>query len=543
MVNVKTAKREKKFEFEIKDNILVGDDLTYPENYDNVGEIILEILRSEPDHIGQIEATTGKQSTYKEMLDKSVRCAIWLRKAGVKPGDVVAVCSSCYCENYIPFLACLYIGAQCAIEYHQLPARTFRHFLSIVTPKIIFLHAHALDNLIKAQNETSTNIRRVIFEDQVPNEESLDAILSEQTVAEIEKFRCEDIENPKHAALLIGTSGSTGVPKVAELSHLALKTMMHPVYAKIPDRVWLCVAGMRWITYFWNLLGGLRSNATRVIAEDAQSAKYYLEIIRKYEIEYYGADTNQLRQIYKLGLINDYRETKLKTLRFGGSPFSRDIHETLIKELPQINTLQAYGSTDIGNVIVAQKPGSTPGSCGFIRPGIKLKVVCTQTGVALGPNKHGEICVKSNTRINKYRGNPIATRNAIDSEGWFHMGDIGYYDEVGELYIVGRTSQFIKYNDCCLSVLEMETIFDMHPDVYKAVVIPVPSEIEGELPVAVVEKLPDKEITEHELLTYFKKNMPEFYMLKSVKFVKEMPRTSTGKIARNDLKQMLCVAM
>lgn len=545
MVNVKKANLYNKVHnqnlgFEIRDNVLIGKELTYPESYENVGQIIIEIFKKDPDVVGQIEATTGREATYKEMLDKSVRCAIWLRKVGVKPGDVVAVCSSCYFDNYVPFLACLYIGALCAVEYHQLPARTFRNFLSTVTPKVIFLHECALNDLIKAENVLNGGIRRVIFEDRVANENSLEAILSEQTATEIEQFRCETIDDPKHGALLIGTSGSTGLPKVAELSHLTFRTMMHPAYSRSArNSVWLSTAGMRWITYFLNLMCSIRVNATRVIVEDAQSAKYYLEVIRKYKIDYYAADTNQLRQIYKLDLMNDYRETNLQCIGFGGSPFGRDIHEALMKAMPDILILQSYGSTDIGNIIVSQKPGCAPGSSGYVRNGVKVKVLCTQTGEPLGPNEQGKICVMTNSRMTRYWGNPIATMKAIDSEGWFHMGDIGYYDETGELYIVGRTTEFIKYNECSLSVTAMEAALDVHPAIYKAVVIPIPSEIEGELPVAVVEKLPGKEVTEHDLLTYFKNNMPEFYSLKGVKFLNKIPRTNTGKIAKNELKEII----
>lgn len=78
--------------------------------------------------------------------------------------------------------------------------------------------------------------------------------------------------------------------------------------------------------------------------------------------------------------------------------------------------------------------------------------------------------------------------------GWFCTNDIGYYDETGEIYITGRFSQFIKYKDCRLSDLTMEAVLEEHPAIYRAVVVGIPAEIEGEVPVAVVAKTPGKEV-------------------------------------------------
>ncbi|XP_076759658.1 luciferin 4-monooxygenase-like [Xylocopa sonorina] len=487
-----------------QDNVIVGKELVFPESSLNVGEVILEIFRSKPDVVGQIEANTGETRTYKEMMEKSIKCAIWLRKKGIKPGDTVAICSGCFFDVYAPVFACFYIGAVCAVEYQQLPL------------------------------QLNVNIETVTFET------GFNEILSMRTPStEIERFRCENVENPKEVALLIPTSGSTGLPKSAELSHLALRTLIHPAYTReTTNRVDLCAAAVRWITYFIDAMSALRGNATRIIADDGKDAKYYCDLIKKYKVETYTADSNIIRQIYKFGLIDDLKRTNLKIIRFGGSPFARQVHKELIKQLPGVNVLQMYGSTDVGNCITRQVRGCKYGSCGYVCQGVRIKVVCMRTGNALGPNEQGEICVKTTSQMNGYRDNHEATMKAIDTDGWVHMGDIGYYDEDGEFYIVGRTSEFIKYKDCCLSVPEIEAVLDAHPAVCKSAVISIPSDIEGELPIALVIKLPNKQVTERELISYFTKNAPEFYALARVKFIDDLPYTATKKIAKTELKRM-----
>lgn len=74
------------------------------------------------------------------------------------------------------------------------------------------------------------------------------------------------------------------------------------------------------------------------------------------------------------------------------------------------------------------------------------------------------------------------------------MNDIGYYDETGEIYIVGRMSEFIKCKECCLSVTEIESVLDMHPAVFQSIVVPIPADIEGELPFAIVVTMPNKQV-------------------------------------------------
>ncbi|XP_017755228.1 PREDICTED: 4-coumarate--CoA ligase 1-like [Eufriesea mexicana] len=527
--------------FQVKDKVLVGNELVFPESTLNAGEIVLQLLKSKPDFIGQIEASTGKQLTYEEMADKSMRCAIWLRKQGVKRGDTVAVCTFSCLDAYVPFLACLYIGAVCAVEHHTLPLRVCRNFLSLITPRVIFIHGFAVNDFSNAQAELNMNIQRVVFEDGIPNEESLYEILMEQTTNEVENFRCERIDNPRAPALLISTSGSTGTPKIAELSHLSMRTLLHPVYTRSVKhhKVCLCATAFRWIPYFIYMLKCIRCNSTRIVTVDEKDANYYYDIIKKYKVEYYLVDSNQLRKIYKHKLAENYASTDLKTIVFGGSAFSQEVHKSLIEQLPRINIWQTYGSTDAGICLTQQLKGCTPGSVGYVWEGVKVKIVCPETGRTLGANEQGEICVKTTAQMNGYRKNQTATAKAIDSEGWLHMNDIGYYDENGEIFIVGRLSEFIKYKECCLSVSEIEAVLDMHPAVYQSVVVPIPADVEGDLPFAVVIPLPGKEITEAELMTYCENNLPYFYKMGGIKFVKNIPCTNTGKVSKTEIKQMI----
>lgn len=167
----------------------------------------------------------------------------------------------------------------------QYFAGVFNNFLSMVTPKVT-LDAYDMQNFNSSRNELNMDIQKVVFEDRIPTEMSLNEILSAQMASEIKEFRCNNIENPKEVALLIGTSGSIYLPRVAELSHLSSRTLLHPAYTTtLLNRIAMCTSSVRWISYFILLLTGLRSNCTRIIVDDEEDGKFHCDVIKKYKVD------------------------------------------------------------------------------------------------------------------------------------------------------------------------------------------------------------------------------------------------------------------
>ncbi|CAB0029420.1 unnamed protein product, partial [Trichogramma brassicae] len=113
-----------------------------------------------------------------------------------------------------------------------------------------------------------------------------------------------------------------------------------------------------------------------------------------------------------------------------------------------------------------------------------MKVKDLQSGESLGPNKSGEICFKGTSFMSGYYKNPEATKNAFDEDGWFLSGDIGYYDENGEIYIVERIKEMIKCRNYAISPSDIEQLLHTHPGVMEAAVVPMPHEIDIERPIA-----------------------------------------------------------
>ena len=128
-----------------------------------------------------------------------------------------------------------------------------------------------------------------------------------------------------------------------------------------------------------------------------------------------------------------------------------------------------------------------------------MQIINLETGEALGPNKEGEICVRGPLVMKGYIDNEEATRSTIDSDGWLHTGDIGYYDDEEFFFITDRLKELIKYNGFQVPPTELEQILQTHPDVIDVCVAPVPDESAGELPRAYVVRRAGSKVTEGEL--------------------------------------------
>lgn len=145
---------------------------------------------------------------------------------------------------------------------------------------------------------------------------------------------------------------------------------------------------------------------------------------------------------------------------------------------------------------------SRDGSIGTVMPFCESIVVDPDTNKALGPNEEGEICVRGPLIMKGYIGDESATKHTIDSQGWLHTGDIGYYDEDGFFFITDRMKELIKYKGLQVSPTELEQILLTHPDIIEAAVAPVPDEAAGELPRAYVVKSPGSTLTEDDVAKF-----------------------------------------
>jgi len=200
--------------------------------------------------------------------------------------------------------------------------------------------------------------------------------------------------------------------------------------------------------------------------------------------------------------------------------------------------LEGNGPTETSPVSYVNPPEKRkPGSVGPPLDGVEVKIVDDEDR-ELPVGEVGEICVRGPNVMAGYLNQPEATAEVMRG-GWFHTGDLGRVDEDGYVYIVDRKKDLIIVGGLNVYPREVEEVLYTHPHVAEAAVIGVPDGLRGEVPKAYVVLKPGKSVTPRELTVYCLKRLANFKCPRYVEIVPSLPRTSTGKIDKKQIKEGL----
>jgi len=352
---------------------------------------------------------------------------------------------------------------------------------------------------------------------------------------------------PGHVALQLYTSGTTGRPKGAMLSHANLLAW-RPASGEAVDawRLWdeTDVALLTMPVFHIGGIGwGLMSfmNGARAVIAREFDAGRVLDSIERHRITRIFIVPAALRIV-----INDPRArtmdlARMRYILYGASPMPLELLRECI-EVFRCGFVQMYGMTETAGTIVALPPEdhSAAGSprmrsAGRALPGVELAIV-DANGVALAPGNIGEIVTRSVANMAGYWNNPEATANCIDAEGWLHTGDLGCLDEAGYLYLHDRIKDVIISGGENIYPAEVENALCDHPDIAEAAVIGVPDEKWGEAVKAIVVAKPGRAPQPDELIQWTRRQLAAFKAPRSVEFTTVLPRNSAGKILRRELR-------
>lgn len=238
-------------------------------------------------------------------------------------------------------------------------------------------------------------------------------------------------------------------------------------------------------------------------------------------------------------MIADYDLSSARVIICGAAPLSKETELAVFDRLknPNLSILQGYGMSELSLAVLLQKSIRKPGSVGDLNGGSYGKVI-NEKGEAVGPNERGELCFKGNQLMIGYINDREATSGCIDEEGWLHTGDVGYYDEDQQFFIVDRIKELIKWKAFQVPPAEIEAILLAHPKIKDAAVIGIPDEISGEKALAYVVKL-DESLTENEVIEYVAKiTSPAKRLHGGVIFTDAIPKNPSGKILRRELRDI-----
>jgi long-chain acyl-CoA synthetase len=206
-----------------------------------------------------------------------------------------------------------------------------------------------------------------------------------------------------------------------------------------------------------------------------------------------------------------------------------------------VRLLEIWGMTELagaGSSNCCYMP-SVLGSIGFALPGTELRVAALDDpAVTMPDGEPGELMVRGPLVMLGYYGNKEATAATIEPDGWMHTGDIATRDDEGRFYVVDRKKDLIITGGFNVYPAEIERVVAAHPAVAMVAVGAVPDEVRGELARAYVVLRPGLAATQDEIIAHCRSQLAAYKLPRSVRFVPDLPKTSTGKIMRRELKNL-----
>ncbi len=482
-----------------------------------------------------------------EHLDISVRkFAADLKEAGIERGDKVAIMLPNVPEFTIAYFGILYAGAVVVSLNILLSADELNYQLTQSQAKAFVVHADCREAGLEGFNR-SDNCKALYFVDDnngnesPSNARSVKDALARSDHADI----CQTM--PDDTAVILYTSGTTGKPKGAELTHFNLFfnaqysaerlfslwpreiNVMQPGFVGLGALPLYHIFGQVVVQSALLMGGGSFVCMKRFSAEAAVAA------IEKEKVVFLpGVPTMFFAILHDVGS----GKADLSSLRHcvsGGAPMPVEVKESFRAKFG-VPIQEGYGLTETSPLATVQRPNETHkcGTAGKPIPGIDVKIFDENDQEApLG--ERGEIVIRGHNIMKGYYRNPEATETAI-RDGWFHSGDIGYIDEDGDVFIVDRTKDMILRGGYNVYPREVEEVLYKHPAIMEAAVIGIPHERYGEEVKAVVSLKPNQQASPEEIIAYCKEYLAAYKYPRHLEIMDSLPKGPTGKLLKRALR-------
>lgn len=240
----------------------------------------------------------------------------------------------------------------------------------------------------------------------------------------------------------------------------------------------------------------------------------------------------------------DWDKTDMTSVRLMNSCFSqmpKSVGDAYRAKMPNALQVGTFGMSEASGVVTTGGYDMDPElgfqALGYPLKGISVRIVSPETGKEVPVGERGEVWIRGYNMLDGYHRDPVKTTETIDSQGWYHSGDIGSLDASGHLRFHGRFKDMLKVGGENVAAAEVEAILDSHQAVELAQVIGIPDPRLEEVPAAFV-KLANGPVSDQELIDYVRERMASFKVPRHVRFIDEWPM-SASKIQKFKLRQQL----
>ncbi|MBR4903428.1 MAG: AMP-binding protein [Selenomonadaceae bacterium] len=474
--------------------------------------LVHEIInRGREDDIAIVDE--GKQITYSQLKQGIKKYRNHLYEIGIRQGDRVGIFSRNSAEFIYTYFAATSLGAINVPINFQLSTRETAYILQNAGVKHLLTY------------ETLN------FEEEIVTQHDI-ATFGDKICADAPELPSDFSEN--NPCVIIYTSGTTGNPKGAVLSHknLVHNTWQCKVFKCHRECKSICVLPMYhcfgWTCIVLNTFYcGAELHIMRVF-----KPKDMVDMVREQKITDIIIVPSIFKFITALASPEDF-----KTVRFfmsGGTTLPDKIVDEFKNKFGR-PIAEGYGLSEASPCVFLTTHGEErQGSCGKMLDGEEIRLV-DEKGNDVAPDEVGEVLVRGGQVMLGYWKNPQATKEALDAEGWLHTGDVGKVDADGYYYIVNRIKEMIISMGENIYPREVEEVIYKFKGIKDAAVIGVDDKLRGQVGACFYEVQSGSAVDVRELKKFLQKNLALYKVPREFQELKELPRTSTGKIAKRKI--------
>ncbi len=494
----------------------------------NLAQYLAETAKRLPDHPAIV--FEGSTTTYGGLAEQANRAAARLTEEGIGRGDGVAL----WLPNHPAFASAMYavwqVGAIVVPVHAALTMPEARHILTDAGVKAAFC---GQDQLGAGAEELLHELG--IFAFVLPSDAPDGADASFAESSDVSTAIAEVGDND--LALIAYTSGTSGLPKGAMLTHTNLRANVEQMRASpiavSPEDVVLCVLPLFHIFGLNVVLNLSVSVGAEIVLMERFDPTASVEAIAREAVTVIAGAP----PVY-VAWLNAPPESfaNVRVAISGAAPLSKEVL-TQFRERFGVTIWEGYGLTETSPALTFTGIGGVakPGSIGRPLDGVELRLV-DEDGEDAEDGDPGEIVVRGPNVFSGYWNHPEYTEQAF-MDGWFRTGDVGVADDDGDIYIVDRRKDLILVSGFNVYPREVEEVLRRHPNVGDCAVVGDDDDQSGErVRAVVVPDPPGTFLTQEEVIEFCSHSLAPYKLPREVEIVSAIPRNATGKVLRRELK-------